>query len=1162
MQKNKNKQLIFLGTTQLPVTDKVVSGEYVKLGGELYYKIQNYDAMEPFFMSIVSSSDHWLFISSTGGLTAGRISPEHSLFPYYTDDKITENNGNTGNKAILLVGLRNKTCLWEPFSMPADGNYHIQRNIYKNIPGTALVFEEINQDIDLSYRYAWRTGEKFGFIKTTWLVNSGRSACRVDFIDGLQNILPAGITSLTQNTFSPLLDAYKRSELDAGTGLAIFSLNSNLTDLAEPSESLIATSIAQAGLEKPGYLLSSDQLDRFRQGNGVVTENDIRGRRAAYFIHDQIELEPGAERSWHLFADVDQDGVAIVNKISLLHGSASVLVNEIERDIRENDSNLRKFVAGADGLQLSEAQLCNSNHFSNVMFNIMRGGLFAGQYWINKNDYLGFVTARNREVVNKSSAFSAALPDRFSVSDLLLAVKENGTPDLVRLSYSYLPLTFSRRHGDPSRPWNQFATRIKNPDGSTRLDYEGNWRDIFQNWEALAYSYPEFVESMICTFLGATTVDGYNPYRITYQGIDWEQPQPGNPWANLGYWSDHQVIYLQKLMEISTRLHPGRLQRFLDHPLFSYADIPYKIKPYDDLLKDPNNTITFDWDRQRLIEARMVETGTDGKLVRSQDGQVLQVSLAEKLLTLLLAKLANFVPEGGIWMNTQRPEWNDANNALVGKGLSVVTLCYLHRYITFCRQLFSESKIDSVALNPGIQIFFERVFETLDKFKPNLKNSFTDEERRMVMDALGQAGSDYRWDYYKNGFAGDLTQLPVSRIVEFLDLVLGYTEHSLRANKRTDNLFHSYNVIHLDSSRASISHLYEMLEGQVAILSSGLLSSEESLLLLEDLRHSALYQPGQNTYILYPDRNIPGFLKKNCLSPEMVAALGLFSALVEQGETSLVIKDMNGDYHFSGQIRNIRDINRTLELLKNNPRYKKLVEVESNKIRELFESTFHHNEFTGRSGTFFAYEGLGSVYWHMVAKLLLAVQETVLRDRHGACTNSLVEKYHDIRAGFSFTKSPAEYGAFPTDPYSHTPKGHGAKQPGMTGLVKEEILTRQAELGLRIEQGRLVFDPLLLDTRELLASPDVYTYLDVNGKTQSLQLDAGSLVYTICQTPVVLKRTGKPSITVLFSDGHTQHFEGNGLDVENSRHIFERDGVLNYLIVNTPIHENRPKNSE
>ena len=32
-------------------------------------------------------------------------------------------------------------------------------------------------------------------------------------------------------------------------------------------------------------------------------------------------------------------------------------------------------------------------------------------------------------------------------------------------------------------------------------------------------------------------------------------------------------------------------------------------------------------------------------------------------------------------MNTQRPEWNDANNALVGYGLSMVTLAHLRRYL-------------------------------------------------------------------------------------------------------------------------------------------------------------------------------------------------------------------------------------------------------------------------------------------------------------------------------------------------------------------------------------------------------------------------------------------------------------------------------------------------
>jgi len=111
-------------------------------------------------------------------------------------------------------------------------------------------------------------------------------------LDGIQNILPANITSLTQNTFSPLLDAYKRSELDRETGLA------------EPSESLLATTVMQLGLDQADYLLSSEQLDRFRSGMGVVSETEVRGRRCAYFAHAILELAPAEERVWYVVANV------------------------------------------------------------------------------------------------------------------------------------------------------------------------------------------------------------------------------------------------------------------------------------------------------------------------------------------------------------------------------------------------------------------------------------------------------------------------------------------------------------------------------------------------------------------------------------------------------------------------------------------------------------------------------------------------------------------------------------------------------------------------------------------------------------------------------------------------------------------------------------------
>jgi hypothetical protein len=144
-------------------------------------------------------------------------------------------------------------------------------------------------------------------------------------------------------------------------------------------------------------------------------------------------------------------------------------------------------------------------------------------------------------------------------------------------------------------------------------------------------------------------------------------------------------------------------------------------------------------------------------------------------------------------------------------------------------------------------------------------------------------------------------------------------------------------------------------------------------------------------------------------------------------------------------------------------------------LAEAYERLLRHHEFTGRSGTMFAYEGLGCIYWHMVAKLLLAVQEQVFEaaDRGAPELPALKAHYRRVRDGLGYRKTVAEYGAFPADPYSHTPAEGGAQQPGMTGQVKEEILTRWGELGLRRRQGRIHIDPVLLDEAELPAGGEL-----------------------------------------------------------------------------------------
>ena len=349
---NQYQAPIFIGDTIQHLSQQGIEGEFVTVQGEMYYRIENYDAMRPFFMSIVSGSNHWLFISSTGGLTAGRVSAEQALFPYYTEDKLSENCENTGAKTILRVTRGERTSLWEPFSSRHQGSYHLQRNLYKNIPGTAVIFEEINHDLGLTYRYAWRTSDEYGFIKTSWLINAKDQSCRVELLDGIQNLLPAQITSSTQTIFSPLLDAYKRSELDPETGLAIFALNSTLTDLAEPSESLLATTVMQIGLEPSGYLLSSAQLDCFRMGGKLSLETEIRGQRCAYFVQASLELIPGHEHIWYLVADVSQDGERSSSGRTSCAGSVPSFHPALRVILLSNTASLEKIVMAADGWQV------------------------------------------------------------------------------------------------------------------------------------------------------------------------------------------------------------------------------------------------------------------------------------------------------------------------------------------------------------------------------------------------------------------------------------------------------------------------------------------------------------------------------------------------------------------------------------------------------------------------------------------------------------------------------------------------------------------------------------------------------------------------------------------------------------------------------------------
>lgn len=1120
--------------------DSDVTGDYVSLDGERYYRIANSHRMEDFFMSLVGASDHWMFISSNGALTAGREDPDTALFPYAADDQISVARSHTGS--FTSIRLQETSDSWEPFAPTALAE-GIRRNLYKNPLGNKLVFEEICERRQVAFRYRWAFSERFGFVRSCTLENLAEEPRQIELLDGLRNLLPYGVVSEFMMRFSNLANAYKRNELLDESGLGLFYLSSIPTDRAEPSEGLKATTVWQTGLEPEAVLLSAQQLAAFQQGGSVRGEVDVRGKAGAYLVKQGLTLAAGESRNWHVVAELAQDHVDIVNLDAWLRETRDPAA-ALSADIEAGEKEFLRIVSSADALQCGEnAKRCN-RHLSNTVFNVMRGGIPLEDYLVDANDFRSHLAAFNTKVAEEQAELLDELPASLNSEELRSRAGASGDPDLERLAREYLPLAFSRRHGDPTRPWNRFSIKLRSEDGRSNLNYQGNWRDIFQNWEALAVSFPEFTTAMICRFVNATTADGYNPYRVTKDGFEWEEPAPEDPWANIGYWGDHQIIYLLKLLEWNQQVDPQGLDVLLSSPTFVHANIPYRIKSFEEVKRDPQNTIEFDAASSRAIAARVAELGCDGKLLPDATGAIHRVTMFEKLLTLSLAKLSNFIPDGGIWLNTQRPEWNDANNALVGNGLSMVTVCYLHRWFDFLHGWLSASGENTYSISREVAEFFDAVGAALSEHL-----EAPGQDRSAIVKALSAAGCKYRSGLYDVGLSGDVVQVSLERALTFVDHARQHLAATILNNRRPDGLYHAYNLLDWRDDKVEVEHLYEMLEGQVAVLSANLLSSEEAVELLGALRASALYCENQLSYILYPDRQLPRFLEKNIVSEEAVVGSSLLTRLLDEGNEQIVRRDVSGGVHFNGEFRSANDLRTALAALAET--YQSLVAGEGDAIVSDYEELFAHRRFTGRSGTFFGYEGLGSIYWHMVSKLALAVSENffsaIANGASEKCIHALRDHYREICRGIGAEKTPSEYGAFPSDPYSHTPENAGVKQPGMTGQVKEDILSRFAELGVKISQGCLGFRFDLFDRSELLSSPREFRYVDLSGDSRSVEVPAGGFAFTLCQVPVVCVSGTQNNLSVRFADGAESSLDDHQLDAETSRLLFTRSGEVEVI---------------
>lgn len=1066
----------------------MMQGRFVEDDGQTWYRLDGYDEAAPFFVALASDSDVWAFVSTAGSLAAGRRDAEGAFFPYETVDRIHRRWEHTGSRTWVRIHGGNRSELWQPFA-PRFESGGGARSVWKNLSGTRLRFREEHASGRLAFEHEWSSAAGLGLVRTARL-RAASGSVSVDVLDGVLDLVPPGVSVAHATTMSCLTDAYKWNEAAAGGRLGVYALYAQIWDRAEPKESFEALVAWHAGLPHASRTLLSDhQVRAFCRGEPVGAETLTRGRKGAFLVHFESAVDAqGLE--WHQVIDAPRSQVQVAELMRTLDASGGTPA-EIRAAVAANTAGVDELLARADGLQRSGDPMAAAHHCANVLFNIMRGGGFVDGTTFDRDDLRAFVEQRHRPTAERLAATMDAWPQRIDRARALKDVSNAAGAHGERLVLGYLPLTFSRRHGDPSRPWNKFNIRVRDESGQRIVNYEGNWRDIFQNWEALLTSEPAYAGSMIEAFLGAMTPDGYNPYRIGRHGIDWEVIEPDNPWSNIGYWGDHQVVYLLRLLEAAQARDPGLLPGLWDRALFSFADVPYRLKPHAEQTANPKATIVFDDAADARARARADRVGADGLMVCDGDDRPVLATLAEKLSIIVLAKAGSLVPGGGLWLHTQRPEWNDANNALVGNGLSVVTLAQLRRLLLLLIALpCAKRGFDlSVATLRAVQALVAMVRAT------PLEAVHDAAARRAFVDRAGDVLDTWRAAAYRGSAGRVPARAPAGTLVGLASALLPLVDATLQRCRRDDGFFDSYNLVDFQTAgRAEVGPLYPMLEGQVALLSCGLLSLAEAVALLDALFASPLYDARRCSFMLYPDRQLPGFLERNRLDAAALA-LPVTQTLLAAGRTDLLQRQRDGTVRFAPALSNRADLEAAGRDL----------DDALAPLAAAYDRLLRHHEFTGRSGTMFAYEGLGCIYWHMVAKLLLAVQERVFEASDAAAPElpALVAHYRRVRDGLGYRKSAAEWGAFPADPYSHTAAEGGAQQPGMTGQVKEEILTRWGELGLRFEAGQIRFDPVLLDPAEVSAE--------------------GALSFTLARVPYRIRRGATMRVHTLVAQRWVEH---------------------------------------
>lgn len=596
---------------------------------------------------------------------------------------------------------------------PRIGKNNLQRKMY--ITGADFAIEEINQEIGykVTIKYFGLPNMPIGALVRRLEVTSLKENLTLEIIDGTSQVLPYGISNGAYkdcgNLMRSWIDVYYMDDKTP-----FFTMRSSSSDEAEVEM-----------VEEGNFYLAMTENNELLD---VICDSEV------IFGHDTSRTNPC--------------GIYDMT-ISQLFAKPQYVTNKIPC----------AFVGRSKTFKQNEVLKIDTLLGYLPTYDLLKDNLqkIKGKNFFNDKEYEAAMLIKT---LTDDVATQTSNPDfdeyiRQSYLDNFL---RGGYPVNLGTSENPKPYyIYSRKHGDPERDYNWF-----NLEPEYYSQGNGNFRDVNQNRRNDSI-FNDFIKDInIKLFMNLIALDGYNPLVIngsTYTlhanccvqelvklilGFEHEglckllqtKFTPGGIINYLvknnltpvmadeeilklvlnnsneeieavfgeGYWADH-FTYNLDLIETYLYLYPEKKRDLLfKDQTYRYYFNPIYVLPRSEkigltkhgTIRQYGSTKELTKDEKKKINYRDNQTNW----AKDKEGNIYQVNLASKLLSLIVTKFALRDPYGyGIMMEANKPGWNDAMNGLPGiitSGVSEVV--ELKRIIDFTIAAFDEHKKEEVLL--------------------------------------------------------------------------------------------------------------------------------------------------------------------------------------------------------------------------------------------------------------------------------------------------------------------------------------------------------------------------------------------------------------------------------------------------------------------------------